>query len=264
VSAAGSGAGRQPGSRRPRSTMRGQQGKVLDALGRAIVGGRYQPGDLLPREAELAEQHAVSRTSVRSAMKVLAAKGMVDIRQKVGTRIRPQELWNTFDSELLSWYHAQGLGETIMQDLVELRQILEPSAARLAASRASMGDLRRLRGAQAEMAANTGDHDGYAASDVEFHMAVYMASHNALLQRFGLLVADFMHLTFAMQQEALGGDPSAFRHDAARHTLVFDAIDRGDAAAAGEAMLAVVLEGKSALIDALARPRSAATDGSDR
>lgn len=242
-------------------SMRGLQGRVIEAVGRAIIGGRYQPGDLLPREAELAEEHEVSRTSVRGAMKVLAAKGLVDIRQKVGTRVRPQELWNSFDSDLLGWYYAEGLGEVVMRDLVEVRQILEPSAARLAAGRATIADLRRIRATQEAMSASAHDDEGYAASDVQFHMAIYAASHNALLQRFGFLVADFMHLTFAVQQNARGDAESDFEEDAARHAAIFQAIDRGDAAAASEATLAVVLEGKSALIAAMAQARPAVGPG---
>ncbi|MFC0678786.1 FadR/GntR family transcriptional regulator [Lysobacter korlensis] len=232
--------------------MRGLQGRVIDAIGQAIVGGRYKPGELLPRESELTEAYGVSRTSVREAMKVLSAKGLVEIRQKVGTRVRPQELWNTFDSDLLAWYHAQGLGEVIMRDLVELRQILEPSAARLAAGRASMPNLHRIETALAAMGENAHDHQGYAASDVEFHMAVYEASHNVLLQRFGRLVADFMHLSFNLQQHAANGGAD-FTEDVASHGAVFAAINRGDAADASDRMLTVVLEGKRALIEALTK-----------
>jgi GntR family galactonate operon transcriptional repressor len=232
-------------------TMRGLQGRVIDALGQQIVGGRYKPGDLLPREAQLTEEYGVSRTSVREAMKVLAAKGLVEIRQKVGTRVRPDDLWSVFDSDILRWYNLQGRGEEIMRDLVELRQLLEPSAARLAAGRATMVDLHRIDLAQADMARSAHDHASYATSDVEFHMAVYAASHNALLQRFGRLVADFMHLTFSVQQQARGHDVVDFSDDAAEHLAVYESINRGDANAASEAMLRVVLEGKSALIEAL-------------
>lgn len=235
--------------------MSGLQGRVIDAIGQAIVGGRYAPGTLLPREDRLTEEYGVSRTSVREAMKVLAAKGLVEIRPKIGTRVRPQELWNTFDSDLLGWFYAQGQGESIMRDLVELRQVLEPAAARFAAGRATMADLHRIEAAQTQMAQTAHDHAGYAASDVEFHMAVYGASHNALLQRFGRLVADFMYLSFSVQQRAAedGHGVVDFGSDVAEHAAVFEAINLGDAAAAADAMLAVVLDGKSALIEALGK-----------
>lgn len=231
--------------------LRGLQGQVIDALGQAIVGGRYKPGDILPREAELIQQYGVSRTSIREAMKVLAAKGLVEIRQRVGTTVRPQEMWSVFDSDLLAWHHAQGLGSVVMRDLVELRQILEPSAAKLAAGRATMTDLRRLERAQAEMFQKASDNDGYAAADVEFHLAVYATSHNALLQRFGRLVADFMRLSFEIQQRARDETTSDFSADAAQHQEVYRSINRGDSEAAFESMLQIVLEGKSSLIEAL-------------
>lgn len=232
-------------------SLRGRQGIVIEAIGRAIVGGVYKPGDPLPREAELSAEYGVSRTSVREAMKVLSAKGLVDIRPKVGTRVRSQELWNTFDSDLLSWTHAEGLGTGLMQDLVELRQIVEPNAARLAAGRATMADLRQIERAAQQMAANAADSAAYAEWDVAFHLAIYSASHNALLARFGMLVADFMKLAFDLQQAA-ASESLDFADDAARHLSVFEAINRGDAEAASAAMLEVVLDGKSALIAALA------------
>lgn len=231
--------------------MRGLQGQVIDALGQAIVGGRYKPGEILPREAELIKEYGVSRTSIREAMKVLAAKGLVEIRQRVGTTVRPQEMWSAFDSDLLAWHHAQGLGASVMRDLVELRQILEPAAAKLAAGRATMTDLRRLERAQTDMFQKAADHEGYAAADVEFHLAVYATSHNALLQRFGRLVADFMRLSFEIQQKASDDSASDFSEDAALHQEVYQSINRGDANDAFESMLQIVLEGKASLIEAL-------------
>ncbi|MBN9308087.1 FadR/GntR family transcriptional regulator [Devosia sp.] len=231
--------------------MRGLQGKVIDALGRDIVGGTYAPGSLLPKEADLTAAYGVSRTSVREAMKVLSAKGLIEIRQKIGTRVRARDLWNVFDSDVLTWHHQQGLSESVMRDLIELRQIIEPAAARFASSRASMADLRRIEHALADMARHVTDPVGYAESDVEFHMAVFAASHNALLSRFGHLVADFLHLSFSMQQEAVSRSGVDFSKDAEEHRRVYDAINRGEPDAAAAAMLNVILDGKRALGEAM-------------
>jgi GntR family transcriptional regulator, galactonate operon transcriptional repressor len=170
-------------------SMRGLQARVIDGVGRQIVGGQYAPGDLLPKEAELTEQFGVSRTSVREGMRVLAAKGLVDIRQKIGTRVRQPENWNVFDSDILRWHSDVGRGDEIMRNLVEVRQIMEPAAARLAAGRASMDDLRRMDDALADMVANSTNRESYAHADVEFHLAVYAASHNVLLRQFGSVIA---------------------------------------------------------------------------
>ena len=116
-----------------------------------------------------------------------------------------------------------------------------------------MGDLHRIERAQREMLENAHDHEGYSTSDVAFHMAVYGASHNSLLRRFGHLVTDFMQLSFDVQQRGAVGSEVDFSRDAEDHAAVYHAINRGDASAAAAAMLAVVLEGKSALIRALSR-----------
>ena len=233
--------------------MRGVQGSVIESLGRAIVGGRYAPGELLPKEAELIDEYGVSRTSLREAMKVLAAKGLLEIRQKAGTRVRGESLWNTFDTDLLAWSIEEGKGDAIIRDLVELRQILEPSAARLAAGRATMADLKRIDLAHQAMSENVQDPARYAESDVAFHMAIFSASHNVLLQRFGYLVAEFLHLSFDMQQRALlrRDDVQDFSEDAERHRAVYERVNRAEADAAADSMLEVILDGKRNLIDAV-------------
>ena len=232
-------------------SMRGLTGKVIDALGRDIVGGRFAPESLLPKEADLIAAYGVSRTSVREAMKVLSAKGLIEIRQKIGTRVRARDLWNVFDTDVLAWHHQQGRSEDIMRDLIEMRQVIEPAAARFAASRASMADLRRIERAQLAMAEHAGDPVGYAESDVEFHMAVFTAAHNVLLSRFGHLVADFLHESFSMQQDAVTKTGVDFSKDAEEHRRVFDAINRGEPDAAAAAMLNVILDGKRALAEAM-------------
>lgn len=231
--------------------MHGLQGRVINAVGSQIVGGRFAPGDVLPTEAELTAEHKVSRTPVREAMRVLAAKGMVEFRRKLGTRVRPREQWNVFDADILRWHHEQGLGEGLLIDLVETRQLLEPAAARLAAARATMEDLGRIERAVLAMTDRDGGLAGYALADVEFHLAVYAASHNLLLRQFGSVVADLLHLTFNLQQ-IVESDDQALMVDASRHGAVFAAINRGSGEAASDAMLDVVLDGKRALRRAIA------------
>jgi DNA-binding FadR family transcriptional regulator len=144
-----------------------------------------------------------------------------------------------------------------MRNLVEVRQIMEPAAARLAAGRASMDDLRRMDDALAGMVSSATDREGYAHADVEFHLAVYAASNNVLLRQFGSVVADFMYASFNVQQ-ATAHDDDVFLEDAATHAAVFEAINRGNGEKAAEAMLHVVLDGKNALIKALSDQRDGA------
>ena len=193
----------------------------------------------------------VSRTSIREAMKVLAAKGLVEIRQKTGTRVRPLDLWNVFDADVLRWHLRLGRGELILRDLIELRQAIEPAAARMAAGRANLEDLLRIDHAVCGMRDGVGDLDAYSRADVAFHMAVFGASHNLLFARLSHLVADFLEISFHLQQQALNEDDNRIQDDVEGHQQVFEAIRRGDGNAAAERMLEVVLNGKSSLYHAL-------------
>jgi GntR family transcriptional regulator, galactonate operon transcriptional repressor len=220
---------------------RSRQDVVAETVGRDIVAGRRAPGEVLPREDDLSTAHGVSRTTVRGAMTVLATKGLIEIRRKTGTVVRPRADWDVFDSDLLRWAHAEGADTELLEALRELRRVVEPEAARLAAARATIAELAEIERAVAGLAETTGDAERYPEWDVAFHQAVFAASHNPLLVRFGALVGDVLRIAFAIQQD----DATAavdLAADAARHARVFEAVRRGDADAAGTAMLAVVLD----------------------
>lgn len=246
-----------PGEKEPASgagrsgyLLRGVQGRLINDLAGAIVSGRFKPGETLPREAELMTTYNASRTSVREALKVLAAKGLVETRQKIGTLVRDPELWNAFDSDVLAWLRNIGQGKQMLQDMIELRQVVEPAAARLAAGRATIDDLNRIEKACAAMRAAVSQSTSYATADVEFHKAVFAATHNALLRSFSHIVGDFLRLSFKIQEEGLR-EADNRAEDVLNHQAIFNAINRGDGAAASEAMLTVILNGKSSLLAAL-------------
>ena len=236
----------------------GLQGRVITALGRTIVAGRFAPGDLLPREAELMAEFSASRPSLREALKVLAAKGLIEMRQKVGTRVRSRDLWNMFDSDVLAWHIGTEPNDqmpqiSVLLDLIELRQVIEPAAARMAAGRAKVADLNRLRIALQEMEATQDDLSANAKADVAFHVAVFGASHNTLLISFAQLVSDYLRNVFRLQQRGLDGIGRRIEDDTAQHRIIFDAINRGDGEAAARAMLDDILNGKNMLITTLER-----------
>lgn len=228
--------------------LKGRQGRLIGALGERIVRGAIRPGELLPREPELMREFAVSRTSVREAIKVLSAKGLVETRQKVGTRVRARELWTIFDTDVLAWQSAGGMGDEILKDLLEMRQVIEPAAARFAASRASLEDIVRIERACREMGEAASDPAGYTRADVAFHMAVFAASKNMLMQGFAHFIASFLQASFQLQQESFDEESDPVASDVANHVAIFEAINVGDAAAAEAAMLKVILHGKQSLL----------------
>ena len=116
---------------------RGLHGEVVHTIGLQIVGGTIQPGDPLPPEDELTSNLAVSRTVLREAVRVLAAKGLVEAKPKIGTRVRARSDWNILDPDVLSWRAETTNDRKLYEDTTEVRLAIEPLAARLAASRAS-------------------------------------------------------------------------------------------------------------------------------
>src|SRR5690606_17484035 len=126
--------------------------QIMDAIGSDIVTGVLVPGQQLPTEAELAETFQASRLLIREAMKSLAAKGLLSIRPRVGTHVLPREQWNLFDPAVLSWYAEVPLDDKFISDLMELRNAIEPMAARLAATRAEAAALIMLRESYEAMA----------------------------------------------------------------------------------------------------------------
>jgi len=160
--------------------VRNLHGQVVQELGRLIVGGEIAPGANLPREELLAERMKVSRTALREAMKVLSAKGLIESRQKTGTRVRDIIHWNQLDADVLAWRCASMPTEDFVEKLVEMREVIEPAAAAAAARRRDAGQLARIETAYAAMAAAT-DLEAWSTADLAFHEAVLRATNNELM-----------------------------------------------------------------------------------
>src|SRR4030095_14964908 len=82
----------------------GLHGQIVHAIGRQILSGKIRPGELLPAQPGL----PASRTVLREAIKVLAAKGLVESRPKTGTRVRPRHAWHLLDPDVMAWQQQDG------------------------------------------------------------------------------------------------------------------------------------------------------------
>ena len=154
---------------------------LQEALGRAIVVGSYDDRRF-PTEAELAEQHGVSRSVTREAVKMLTAKGLLSARPRQGTIIQPATLWNLFDTDVLRWMLERKFSLSLLRHFTELRQAFEPAAAALAAHTAGKpGNALIAEGYARMVAAEQGDGDPLDA-DIAFHVAILRASGNPVLR----------------------------------------------------------------------------------
>lgn len=214
----------------------GVHGRIVHGVGVAIVSGIIKPGERLPGDADLIERFQASRTAIREAMKVLSAKGLIEARQRAGTRVRPRQDWDLFDADVLSWHSPETIGEKLANDLVELRELIEPVAARLAASRASDEDLERMETAYRQMEAGVDDLEAFYAGDVAFHLAVLAACHNQLMQRLNGIIGTVLGLSFQLQKDTLVGPHEGLE----AHYLIIDRIRAHDRRGAERAMRAVI------------------------
>jgi GntR family transcriptional regulator, galactonate operon transcriptional repressor len=165
--------------RRERSRLRGLHGQVVDRLGQRIVSGEIAEGHVFDA-ADLEADLGVSRTVVREALRVLAAKGLVDPRQRRGTVVRPRGEWHLFDPDVLRWEFADS-STSLFESLAEVRRIVEPAIAALAARRRSPEDVARLGEALERMASAGTDPAGSTEADLAFHRTLAQCCHNELL-----------------------------------------------------------------------------------
>ncbi|MCX7304190.1 MAG: FadR/GntR family transcriptional regulator [Hyphomicrobiales bacterium] len=168
--------------------------EVVATLGRGIVSGTFGEGTSLPNEADLAGDLGVSRNVLREAVKVLVAKGMLDVRPKTGTTVRMKEHWHMLDPEVLAWEAAGDLHLPYAFNFTEFRLILEPKASFLAARRATDAEIHTIRARCDALEACVGHLDRMPNADIAFHQSIHRASHNALLQHLGVLTAAIMRV----------------------------------------------------------------------
>lgn len=216
---------REPGS--PRILQ-----AVARQLGIAILSGELKPGDSIPGEIEHAAALHVSRTPYREAIRILTAKGLLESRPKAGTRVTPRERWNLLDPDVLAWMFTGTPDEAFIRDLFELRGILEPAAAALAAKRRSPSHLDAMQAALADMTRfGLGEAEGQQA-DRLFHRILLDASGNQALATLSSSVGAAVQWTTHFKQRA----QKKPRDPLPEHKAVWAAIVDGDAETASDAM----------------------------
>jgi DNA-binding FadR family transcriptional regulator len=203
--------------------------EVADRLITAIAIGEYLPGERLPAERELAQILDVSRSTVREAVGRLLAVGIVDIRRgrQGGTYVR--ESWTGASAEavrrtlLPRW--------TEMEQLFDLRCLVEGMIARVAAQRRTGEDIERMRGALGGYASAQTQRQEHAA-DIAFHQAVVAATRNSQIAALRRDLLTRVSLGFPV--EPYDGAPAVYRRALGEHTALYEAIAAGNAERAGQ------------------------------
>ena len=208
---------------------------LLDALGRAIVTGRFDRTEF-PTEAELAKQHAVSRSVTREAVKMLTAKGLLTARPRKGTTVQSSSRWNLFDADVLRWLLERKFSLELLRQFTELRIAIEPAAAALAAHKADDSIAAIRQGYDRMAAAEIGDDDPLDA-DIAFHIAILAASANPFYMQFRDLVETALRTSIRFTNRFKGRTASL-----PQHHDVLSAIEQRDAQGAAAAMSVLIAD----------------------
>lgn len=192
---------------------------MLDALGRAIVVGRYDQRTF-PTEAELAKQHGVSRSVTREAVKMLTAKGLVSARPRQGTIVEPSSSWNLFDTDVLRWLLDRKFSVELLKHFNQLRIAIEPEAAALAATFADANQRKAIdAGLELMEAADKGADDPLEA-DIAFHVAILKGSKNPFFVQFQDVVATALRSSIQFTNRIKGRTASIGDHAAVKDAIL--------------------------------------------
>lgn len=205
--------------------------QIVAQIERRILTGELRHGDYLGSERELAEQFGASRTAVREALKTLAQRGLVDMRPGRGTMV----IDDTSRAVRNSLHLMMHIGSRhTPAHLSEVRAILEPEIAALAAERAEEEHIEGLRAALETMEQALDDADAFIAADNDFHRVLARGSGNPLILALMDSIVDLLSDQRKMVFAVAGGPKRGQMH----HQLVFNAIVARDAEAARRCMRA--------------------------
>ena len=174
------GAHRAPLSGKPERKLR-MHGTVARDIGIAIVSGQLRPGHVLDGEVEASSQWKISRNTYREALRMLVAKGLISCRTRTGTRVTETSEWHLLDPDVLSWMFSDHPRQELIHGVFELRSVVEPAAAEMAAVRRRQQHLAAMRQALEEMARYTLEQPEGREADQAFHAALLAATGNPFM-----------------------------------------------------------------------------------
>ncbi|HOK45012.1 MAG TPA: FadR/GntR family transcriptional regulator [Bryobacteraceae bacterium] len=213
--------------------------RVTEALARRVIQAEQNAEPLVfPKEEILCQQLGVSRTVLRESMKVLADKGMVEMKPRAGTRARPRSEWRLLDPDILAWQAEIYADAAFLRDLCEVRLAIEPTAAGFAAVRATPEEIAEIENSLREREARSGSANGeeLIELDLKFHTAVVAASHNPLLKELSGIIREPFRIALSITSRF----PSTVQLGLEAHHALLAALRRRDPMAARRAAEEVV------------------------
>ncbi|WP_111642184.1 FadR/GntR family transcriptional regulator [Marinimicrobium alkaliphilum] len=234
-------------------TSRNLTHQVVHRLGGAIVQGSYGVGEAFPTEAELCNSYNMSRSVIREAVKMLAAKGLISSRPRQGIRVQPNNQWNMFDADVLQWTLSARPSLQLLREFTELRIGIEPEAAILASRKQNPDNIRAIEAGLKRMREAERGNDDPLEADIAFHTAILVASENRFFIQLRNFIQTALRVSIASTNQIKGVTMASYRD----HEKVYDAIAAGQPEAAHDAMSGLLIEALE-LIDQSMAERAAA------
>lgn len=173
----------------PSLLLKNRHDHLVFRIARRIIGGDLGAGDVIRFEEFTAGDERVSRGSLREALRVLSTMGLVEARPKIGTRVRPRRFWKLIDRDFLLMYFLEDPEPGFVHNIFEVRRIIEPAAAAIAAERAEDADIAALEAALARMEGATHDPRQWFDADFEFHRTIFAMTRNVILEQFVSIIS---------------------------------------------------------------------------
>ena len=204
--------------------------QVAAHLTRRIVRGEIEDGRA-PSELEISQEFGVSRVVARETLKILASLDIVDVAQGRRVVVRPRAEWDYLSPLLIEWLPTEIVDE-LLEELHQLRVLLEPELAAMAAASITDETLERLRDEIDRMSALEADPDAYLELDHEFHMEICRAAANRILDRIMYSARWLGTASRRVTNEA----PAGLHRATAQHTEIYEALVARDPDGARAAM----------------------------
>ena len=235
--------------------IRGILGEAVAELGARIVGGQWAPGNAIPTEAELCQMLGVSRSVIREAFRILGAKGLIRSRTSDGTRVLPRSEWRLLDPDVMQWRIAAGDTDSLLCDLLKVRDIIEPGMVYAATKNADDKAREIVTEAWETKDALLKEPDPdpadqrerFIETDLGFHRALWFAVDSGLLSQLYTVIESVLRLSFDVQMRARGyeTEQTGMEESHELHRVVYDRFMAGDAEGAEAAMRELVSRAKN-------------------
>ncbi|PPF19035.1 FadR/GntR family transcriptional regulator [Rathayibacter sp. AY1A7] len=231
------------------------QRSLVDTIGTAIVGGDPPTGTVLNIET-LTREHGVSRSVIREALRILETLGMIVARQRVGITVLGREHWQLLDPRVIAWRSHTDDAQIQLRELMQLRTIIEPAAAELAAVQGTEEQLTAIVRAAEEMTATYRDRRvaAFTRADLDFHSAIVVAASSSVLAQLSDTVLAALRLRYS-------GSVPVFDEEGERalaiHVRLADALTAHDAGAAVGLTRALVDQTRGRLEEPVEHPDDA-------